>query len=899
MTTSPRHPSPEELPRAISRLIDQVVGSLAPDDAREVREDLEQHFRDGRAAGRSTEDLIARFGDPAVAVTSLRDARRARSRGRSTRGSGGGAGFFDSLALDARFALRSWRKNPSVTLVVTLVLAVGIGANALAFTILSELVLRPLPIADPASVVDVKADVPGGNSFTGFSYQDVVALQERNDVLTGVAAFSGLRLRFGENRTSDLIAVSLVSPGYFQLLGVDITIGRSDFPPTTRFGADALAVVSHGFWQGSLGSDPEVIGSSIVLNGRSVTVIGVAERGFTGTFIGFPMDVWLPLSMADPFVPGFDPTDRSNKLWEMVGRLKPGVSVEAADAGLDAVAAGIEREHPIVNRGHAVSVSPTTGIDEGWRGGVLGFVGILVALTAFVLMIACLNVGSILLVRAMTREREMTIRLAVGAGGGRLVRQLLTEVALLMILGTGVGMLAANRVLAVLRDFFTSITGGLRLELALDWRAFVLTTSVVLLATMVAGLAPATHLFRKDPADALRGGSGGKRGVRLRSALVVAQVGLSVVLVTATALFVRTVQERMAADVGFAAERVSGFTLMLDEARYEPEQGRVLQRTLVEALARLESVESVTLATSLPVGVARSPMEIQIPGLEPPPGATGFVVDVKSAGGEYFTTLGLPLRAGRDFSAADERDSLAVAIVNSAFAERFFPVAAAVGRSIETPSGPVRIVGVAEDSRYIPQDDTTDPLVYLALAGRYRPSLAVLLRTDVAGGTIASSVQGELDRLDPDQPLVTLRSVSDLIAQGLVPQRIGVAIIGVMGALALLLAAVGLYGLVQFSVTQDTRELGIRLALGGERSHVSGLVLRRGFALVAMGAAGGLGVTFALAPALDTFLISAQPTDPAIYGTVLATFATVALLACLLPAQRAARIAPSEALRAD
>lgn len=888
------------LPPRLEAVIEEVVrrSGLTGAQARELRADLESHFEDGLAAGRTPEALMESFGDPRSAARDIAEGmppspRRAPVRSPSTFSSLAG-----DLVTDIRHGIRAMLQRPATALTSMLVLALGLGANTVVFTIVSELVLRPLPVDQPETLVDVWPDVPGGNSFLGFSWTDYTAYRDGAGTLETLAAFAGARLHGGDLGEGETLIGQVVSPEYFPMMGLEPHLGSMRFPPGAAFGEDPSVVLSHALWRDRLGADPSVLGRTVRLDGTPVTVLGVAPSDFRGHFIGFPIDLWLPISAAPTFLPGFDPADPASKPLEMIGRLRPGVGLEAAAEELDQVSRRLEARYPDLNRGHRVGVTRTTGLDHSLRASVDTFIAILVVVSGLVLVIACLNVGSVLLVRTLARERDMAIRLAIGAGYGRLVRQLLTEAALLVSLGVVCGTWLASALNGWLADLVRRLSGGVGPELAIDWRALVLTGGAALAASLLAGGAPTLHVLGRDPAGALRAREGDRgTAARLRSALVVGQVAVSVVLVTATGLFVRSLMEGTHADPGFDAERVASFTLDLERSDVAPQARGAALQELLEQLGAIPGVEGVTVSDAPVVGVARTPVDVDVPGVEPPSGQDAWTVDAHAVGAGHLTTLGIPLRAGRDLRAEDEIGAAPVAVVNRAFMDRFWPDRDAVGRSLRLDGQDVRVVGVAEDARYLVQDDTPDPLVYRSRVGtEARARITVRAARPSA---LTAAVRDRVAEAVPGHGPVSLIPASEILRNALLPQRLGALLVGGMGLVALFLSGVGLYGLVHFTVSRTTHELGVRLALGGSRRDLVGVVLRKGFLLVAAGIALGLALAVPTGRALRGFLGEVSPTDPITYGVVVLVFGVVALAASWAPAMRAAAVSPTEALRGE
>lgn len=885
-----------DLPPELERLVEETLArSTLDDDARStLGSDLRTHLREGLDAGRSVEQLIARFGDPETAAGL---ASRSQPPPNPLRGAGGPA-WLDTTLADIRHGLRALGRAPTLTVAATIVLALGVGANAVVFTVMNELLLSPLPVSEPARLADVWPDHEGGNSFAGFSWEAHEAYRDRSGVFEHLAAFMGSQMELGEEGPG--VVASFVTPEYFDVLEASSSMGVMTFSSETVFGEAPVAVVSHGFWQDALGSDPSVVGTTLRLDGEAVTVIGVGPPGFAGHFIGFPSDLWLPMSSAPTFG-RLDPVDPTSQPLEMIGRLQPGVSIEGARAALFTVAGELRQMRPEAYRGHGVGVSRTTGLDHSLAPGVRAFVAILTAISVMVLLVACFNVGSILLVRAMARERELSVRVALGAGTSRLVRTLLTESLLLVGLGGAVGLMTAVRLNDALLSALSRAGPGLGLELTVDGRVLGLTAGAAFVAVAVTTIVPTIHVLRRAPAAVLRARSGvGRAGPSLRSGLVVGQVCISVVLVLATGLFTRSLVEGGRADVGFDPDRVAFFGVSLPDGTEAEQEQRL--RDLVSGLRGVPGVEAVGSGSAPPVGVRRSPMPVGVPGVDPPPGLDAHMVDVHVVDEGYLDAVGVSIVEGRGIASTDLEGMDRSVVVSMAFRDRFLGPGAAVGRIIDVGGAPATVVGVAGDTRYVIQDDSPDPLLYLSRAPAGASSGASRALVVVAGPqpeTLAPAITAVVAATVSADARVQLTTARESLDNALLPQRMGVLIVGAMGLAALFLSAVGLYGLVQFTVARQTRELGVRLALGGGRLDLARVVLRKGLVLVAVGIAIGAGIGVLLLRGLTPFLNGVSPTDPLTYATVVLSFVVVALVASWLPARRVLRIEPTSALTAE
>lgn len=777
-----------------------------------------------------------------------------------------------------------------------LVLGIGIAATAVAFTVANEIFLRPLPVVDQDRLVDVWAHEPGGNSFAGFGWQDVLSYRAAAKVgstFTHLAAFSGVRVSLGEGTAQRPVVGQLVSAEYFPMLGVGAELGHVSLEEEPGFGGPSTVVLSHGLWSDGFGADPDILGRSIMLDGHAFIVVGVAAQDFRGHFIGFPVDLWLPITSADLVVPGFDPEDRANMPFEMIGRLAIDGSVSEAQSSLDAVARLLETRYPLTHEGHGVGVTATSGVDHSLRPIVLTFVAVVAVLASLVLLVSCLNVGSLLLVRTLAREGELAVRLALGARRGRLVGQLLTEAFALTGMGALVG-LALSRLLSARVDaLFRDLAPGLGLELPFDVRVLALTAGAAVLAAVVAGSAPAIHALRRSPARVLGARSSLGAGARGRAVLVVVQMAVSVTLVITTGLFVRALHAGAQHDPGFAADEVTSFTFAGAEALASAQFEGVIGE-----LGELPYVLDVSVADGPPVGVARRPVRVAMPGVDPPPGEESWAIDSRRVGANYLETLGTSMQLGRGIQEADARSGPPVAVVNRAFVDRFWPEGALLGSSIEVEGSSTTVVGVVGNARTVVQDDTPNPFIYISLAGA-APRLPFVTIRSAAPEELTSAVRETISKHAPGYPPPTLVPARETLNAGLLAQRLGVALIGAIGFVALLFSAVGLYGLVQYSVSRDRHELAVRLALGGSRESVIASVLQKGLRLVGLGALVGVLASAIASPALSSFLVGVDPRDPLTYGFVVLLFVCVAVVASAGPARRATAIPPASALRGE
>ena len=803
------------------------------------------------------------------------------------------SGTMDRFGQDVRYAFRSFARRPGLAAVIVGTLALGIGANTAIFTVVNEIVLRPLAIGEPERVVDLAAQVPGGNSFTGFSYADYLEYdQHAGDVLSGVAAYTARRLRMGPDLDGDRVVTQLATPNYFQVVAVEPLLGRT----LETGGEPTVAVISHAFWRSRLGGDPAALGSTLHLNGTPFTVIGIGPEGFSGTFIGYPTEVWLPLQAGELVLQNFHLHDPEERGLEFIGRLAPGVDLEQSQASLDVLAAQLERRDPVRNRGLRVGVHPTTGIDYSMRHGVIGFLGLLMVVAGLVLLITCLNVGGLLLARASARQKEMAIRFALGAGAARVVRQLITEALLLFALGAAVGVFVAAQLTTAFLAGLSDLPAPRGLELEIDWRVLLFTASIAWIASLIAGLFPAREALKQDLVTDLRSRQVAVQGGRLRSAFVVVQIAAAVALLIGAGLFLRSLREGQSLDPGFEADQVAAGRLTLTDEHEDSALGLQRIAEVRRRLGSLPGIDAVALAQRPPIGVVKNPIEIDIAGIENATG-TGLVVDANSVSDGYFDTMEIPLLAGRAFGPGDNSESPRVAIINETMARRFWSLEAAVGQELRQKSERVTVVGVVADSRYLIQETTPIAHVYLPMAQDYAPRVSVLIRAAGDVSTRQKELQAAVQAAVPTQDPGRFMSLRDDIDRSLLPQRLASAVMSALGSFGLLLASLGIYGVLAHSVNERRREIGIRLALGGRREQVVRLIVASGMRLVLIGVVLGATLAFSLTPLITHFLIGVAPIDATTLAAVTLVLLAVGALACWAPALRAAAIDPATSLR--
>ena len=812
---------------------------------------------------------------------------------------------------DLRYGLRMLAKSPGFTIVAALSLALGIGANTAIFSMVNVILLKPVPVSEPDRLVSVfmlDQRNPGNLPFSHLNYKDV---RDHNQVFSGMAAFSFAQLNWSNATESEQIPAQVVSGNYFSLLGAEPALGRAfaheeDEKPTP------VVVVSHGFWERSLGSDPAIVGRTLTLNRTPFTVVGVGRRGFTGTLLGGGPSVWVPMSMHDVVQPNFNWYEQRRGLFLFaVGRLKPNVSVAQASANLKTVFAQLEQAFPNDNKSRsagAVSLLQARlnpqGID-GDNGGVVQISMILMTVVGIVLLIACANIANLLLARASRRRREIAVRLALGANRPRLVRQLLTESTLLSLVGAGLGLLLAQWLLGALISADLPLPLPVGEELSLDGRVLFFTAALAIATGLLFGLAPALQASRADVVPVLKNenvpSADGRRGrlLGLRQVLVVVQIALSLVSLVAAGLFVRSLQGSHRIDPGFETSGVLVMNFNLGREGYTLERGQALYREMAERVSTLPGVHRAAIAQSAPLdgGLRRSVM---------PEGADTttqdrILVQVNSVSPGYLDAMGIPLQRGRDFTDTDVQGTPKVVIVNETMAARFWPGHDAVGKRFTFFGDDdfTTVIGIARDAKYNAVAEDPTPFIYQPLRQNYSPAAVLHVRAAGAAG-LAAAVRREVQQLDPTLSVFDIRTLEDQVSDSLGPLRINVILLSIFGLLALVLASVGLYGVASYSVTQRTREIGVRMALGAQSSTVLRLVLARGLLLVGIGLATGIAVAFVLSVVIPADLLThVGARDPLTFAATSALLGGVALIASFIPAWRATRIDPLVALRTD
>jgi predicted permease len=818
--------------------------------------------------------------------------------------------FMGFFKYDVSYAIRQLRSNPGFTAVAVLSLALGIGVNSTIFTVVNGFLLKPLPVADIDEVIEVFTRTPN-DPFNMSSYLDYVDYRDGTEAFDGLAAEMTMLYNWNRDTHSEMLFGGLVSGNYFDVLGVEPGLGRWFIPEENKTPrTHPVVVLAHGFWERSFAGDPSVIGDTIKLNGTHFTIVGVAPAEFTGTIPVLQPDLWAPL-MTEPIVNPFERESpfieaRGTRSLRIYGRLAAGGTIEQARTQLETVAARLADEYPDSNEDRTINVKPLSEIrlHPNLDSAVTPVAGMLMGLVGLVLLVACANVANMLLARSSTRRREIAVRLALGASRGALIRGLLTESLLLAGAGGAAGWVLSMWAMRALSRLPMMNQMTLDFDMGVDFRVLAFAFGVSLLTGLTFGLLPALRASRPDLVPALKDGeaaeAGGRRGFGLRDVLVVSQVAVSLLLLVAAGLLLRSLQGAQDIELGFDADNTAKIDMQLDMLGYEDEQADVFQRQYLERVRALPQVEAAALTQKLPLGADISITGIFIPGVHEGPDDEGEMADEAVVGPGYFETLAVPLIQGRDFTDSDTPDTPLVAIVNETMARTFWPGENVVGKRFRTSfdGDDYEIVGMSADHKVRTLGEEPRALVHKARTQRRSTYAIVVARTAGDSSALAGTLRDELEAMAPDLPSrpSTVRESVDVT---LMPVTLGALMLAGLGLLATVLAALGLYGVIAYSVSRRVREIGIRIALGADRLGVIKLVVGRGMALAAVGVGVGALGAAALSGLLGSFLYGVSALDPLSFAGAAMLLLGVAFLANYLPARRAARVDPLVALRSD
>ncbi len=868
---------------------------LEDDLDEELRSHLEMAVEANLSKGMSAEDArheaLRSFGGVEQTKELHRDQRRLP--------------MIETAFQDLRFGLRMLGRDPGFSILAILCLTLGIGANAAVFSWVEGILFRPYPaVAHQERLLALTGTARGEAGAIALSWPDFADLQRSCTLFDSffVSKITGTTLSIGDR--AERTIGSIVSENYFDAIGVRPILGRG-FEPGEDSGRNAhpVTVISYQLWKGRFNGDPQIVGKTQRLNGVVHTIVGVAPQGFYGTFVGWGMQFWVPASMEEVFeAGGYKLEDRGARWIEAYVRLKPGVTTGQAQQEISSVAKHLEVDYPATNRGRSVKLWALWQTPFNNAGTLLPTLEVMLAVVVFVLLIACANVGNLLMVRSFARRHEMTVRLAIGAGRGRIVKQLFTEALILAAFGAAGGLIVAHWCRHALVLLFPSRAGvAMHLPGEIDWRVLVLSAGVCLLATLLLGLVPAMQTSKIDLASALKAESAGVVGSRgrawVRSGLVLVQVALSFVLLVGAGLLIQSLQKIRASSPGFSTHGVLFTAVDLVSAGYDAQRAKNFQDQLTDRVKALPGVESAAFARMTPLSYGSfSSTPISVDGYELP-AEEQPTVQYNEVGPDYFATIGIPLVSGREFTRADDEGAALVSIVNETMAAQYWRGRNPIGERLQVKGRWMQIVGVAKDSKYQSVRETATPFFYVPRRQNFSLGAGLYIRTGLSPETVALALAREVHALDVNLSPYELITLQEQVDRSTSPQLVAATLVGVLGALALLLAAIGLYGVMAYAVSQSTRELGLRMALGAGASNLVQLVISRGLALMAGGVLLGAAVAFGLTRLLGNLLYNVSPRDPRAFGAAFSVMTVATLAACFIPACRATRTDPAEALR--
>jgi predicted permease len=810
-----------------------------------------------------------------------------------------------SFLQDLRFGLRMLRRSPGFSFLAILCLTLGIGTNAAVISWIEGILIRPYPLVAHQdrmfALVGITRGVEGHN---GLSFPDFLDFEKNSTLFESfiVDRIMGTSLSVGDR--AEWASGGIVSANYFEALGVTPILGRG-FRPEEGIGRNAhpVTVISYRAWKDRYNFDPNIIGRTQYLNGVQHTIIGVAPERFHGTFIGYSFAFWVPTSMQETFdTTGYKLEDRGARWIEGYAFLKPGVTRQQAQAELNSIAQRLEKDFPETNRGHEVQLFPLWKTPFNGAGNMSSTLAIAMAVVFLVLLIACANVSNLLLARSLLRRHEITMRLALGAGRRRLIKQLVTEGLLLSIIAAAGGIAVAYWCRNALVLSFPPPVPGIVIDFPgqIDWRVLLISAAICILSTLVFALVPAVHASHVDLSGALKSEAGGvvsgSSRSRLRSGLVLVQVSLSFVLLAGTGLLLQSLAKIRNANPGFSTD-VIACPISLFSAGYKLDRAKNFQTQLLDRVRTLPGVESATLTRVIPFSYnvfSSSPIEVD--GYQPPPNEQP-TVDYVQVADDYFVTLGIPVVSGREFTRTDDENAPPIAIINETMAAKYWPGKNAVGQRVKVTDRWLEIVGIAKNSNYRTKLEAPIPFLYVPLRQNWGVQNTLLVRTRETPGALLDPLSREVHALDPNLAPRMPSRMQEQVDEMSYSQRLAVTLVALFGGMALFLAAIGLYAVMSYSVSQSTRDLGLRMALGARASDVLRLVISRGLRLTTAGIIIGAIAALMLTRLMGNLLYKVSPGDPLAFGFALLIMTIVALTACFLPAWRATRIDPAQALR--
>jgi predicted permease len=901
---------PRDICQSILALVDR--SGLERDKRLGIVRELVAHFEDGLAAGKSAIELLESFGDANAAgelmarATTVPGAAGHRVEQVWTRSDP----FIYRVWRNITYSARRMLQSPGFTATAVLSLAIGIGANTAVFSLVNAILLQKPPLKNPDTLVDLYISSQNWQ-YNVFSYPDFEDVRDATaDVFSAISATQISLVQADRDGTIEMLPVEMVTGQYFSMIGVNPRLGRTLLPEDdVARGAHPVVVLGHSHWVRAFGADTDVVGQQVRLSGRLYTVVGVADEDYPGKFTGIAPAFFLPMLMLNEVEAGTDDAleRRGNHSQFVRARLKPGVTLPQAEASLAAVATHSKQEHPdFWDPDSQIDLIPTNDVIlyPPFDRFVRAAAWLLTIVTGLVLLIACANLAGFLLARATDRRKEIAVRLALGATRTMLVGQLLTETVLLGLLGGVGGVVLGVSLLRVLLAADLPLPIPVDLDLSLDTTVLGYSLVISLAAGLLFGLAPALQATRPDVAATLKDETpgGGRAGrLTLRNTLVTAQVAISFMLLVAAGLFLRSFVATQAADPGFGRDPAAILTMAVPANRYTEEEGRVFTRTLFDRLEQVPGVEAVGLISNLHLNtLSTHTIRVNIDGVEPPPGQEGHDVDRADVDAGFFDAAGISIRQGRNFTSLDRDDAPPVAIISAALAQKFWPRQDPIGQMLRLLRGEdLRVIGVASDAKVRSLGEAPRPFVYLPYTQAYAEFFTVVAKTSLDADRTALQLVAAARELDPEAWVWEAKSMERHLGIVLLPARLSALMLTVFAGLALLLASVGLYGIVSYAVSQRTHEMGIRMSLGADAGTVIRTLTGSGLKLVALGGAIGLALALLVTRALSNMLFGVGAFDPVTFVTVPALLGGVALLAAYVPARRASRIDPVRALRAE
>ena len=822
----------------------------------------------------------------------------------------------DKWTQDFKYGLRRLVKTPGFTTVAVLSLALGIGANTAIFTVINAVFLHPLAIEEPTRVVELftrdNRTVQTGNfTLTPSSIQNFEDYRDQSTVFSGLAAYFPTGLQWTHEGETSGVPGMMTTANYFDVLGVKPILGRTFRPDEDIRSAATVAVVSHSLWKTRFNSDPGLLGRVLTLNGLPFTVVGIAPEGFKGTFtLAGPDRIWIPLGMRDQILNGQIKelmTSRRFRWLNIAGRLKPGIDLAQAQAATATIAAALEKTYPDANRGRTMELARETdaalGINQ--RAQFVQAGSVLMVVVGFVLLIACVNLANLLLAQAAGREREISIRATMGASRGRLIRQLLIESVTLSMLGGAVGLVVAFWSRNALWSFRPPFLANASIDLSFDPRVLGFTLLISLLTGLAFGAVPALKVSQSRLSEVLKAsGRSGTSGVghhRVRSLLVTAEVALATVALIGSGLFLRSMQAAQDMELGFDSKHAGFIFLNPGGQKYGKPQGQQFYLDAIAKARALPDVEGASVASLVPLAGGGGVLLTTFPeGQGEGSAFKGALIAYNDITPGYFDALRIPLVKGRDFSDFDNEQGALVAVINQAAARQLFATDDAVSKRFTVVGSPetlYEVVGIAKDSVVSNVGENPTPMIYRPMQQEYAPAAALVVRTKGDPAARLASLRDQVQTLDKNMPIRNSGTIQEQIVQGLWASRMGAALLSIFGGLALVLAVIGIYGVMSYSVTQRTQEIGLRMALGAQAADVRRFVLRQGMVPALIGAGTGVLLAIALARPIASLLYGIRPHDPLTVGLVSVVLIAVALVACYIPARGATRVDPLVALR--